>query len=65
MMVLGPQCLVVDVNNYFTILIKNFCYNIDGQVMCDYSKLYLPTRSRITRMNFKFSEHNRQLHMVG
>jgi hypothetical protein len=33
--------------------------------MCDYSKLYLPARSRITRMNFKFSEHNRQLHMVG
>ncbi|CAF4898898.1 unnamed protein product, partial [Rotaria socialis] len=25
------------------------------QVACDYSKLYLPHRSRITQMNFKFS----------
>ncbi|UJR36530.1 hypothetical protein I4U23_029251 [Adineta vaga] len=33
--------------------------------LCNYSKLYLPSGSRITRMNFKFSEHNRQLHAVG
>ncbi|CAF0734799.1 unnamed protein product [Adineta steineri] len=37
----------------------------DAQAMCDYTKLYLPSRSRITRMNFKFSENNRQFHMVG
>ncbi|CAM4935155.1 unnamed protein product [Rotaria socialis] len=35
------------------------------QVACDYSKLYLPHRSRITQMNFKFSEHSRQFHVVG
>ncbi|CAF4399039.1 unnamed protein product, partial [Adineta steineri] len=34
-----------------------------AQAMCDYTKLYLPSRSRITRMNFKFSENNRQFHM--
>ena len=32
---------------------------------CDYSKLYLPARSRITRMNFQFSESNRQYHQVS
>ncbi|CAF0876222.1 unnamed protein product [Rotaria sordida] len=35
------------------------------QAVCDYSKLYLPYRSRITQMNFKFSENDRQFHMVG
>ncbi|CAF3978899.1 unnamed protein product [Rotaria sp. Silwood2] len=35
------------------------------QAMCDYSKLYLPYKSRITRMNFKFSEKSRQFHMAG
>lgn len=32
---------------------------------CDYSKLYLPSRSRITRMNFQFSENDRQYHRVS
>lgn len=38
---------------------------LDAQTTCDYSKLYLPARSRITRMNFQFSETNRQLHTVS
>lgn len=42
----------------------NVCVDVDAQATCDYSKLYLPTRSRITRMNLKFSESNRQFHTV-
>ena len=50
--------MIMFINNDF------YCCYVDAQAMCDYSKLYLPARSRITRMNFKFSETNRQFHMV-